>query len=164
MPSRRPDKVITHRIELGRYERERLDNMMMAYNFNKISSPMVAGMSDVSFMLTLGALLTIMFPSIVIPWGAKTTAEVVEAVEKGIKAEYEKGKETAKRWYEREKEEVLHQEPLAVRAERGTSLMGGVLNVIDTAMAVLTGRMPTPTFQREEEGEIQPQDPYSGGT
>lgn len=85
MPSRRPDRVVTHRIELGRYERERLDNMMMAYSFNKVSTPMVAGMSDLQFMLTLGALLTVMFPSIVIPWGAKTTAEVVEAIEKGIK-------------------------------------------------------------------------------
>jgi hypothetical protein len=57
MPRSKPKETIVHRIELGSWERTRLEGMADAYNFNKIATPTVAGLSDVSFVLLLGGLL-----------------------------------------------------------------------------------------------------------
>jgi hypothetical protein len=48
MPRRPPDEVITHRLELGQYERDRLDTLLLTNVFNKVSTPLVSLLSDVS--------------------------------------------------------------------------------------------------------------------
>jgi hypothetical protein len=91
MPIRPPDKVVTHRIELGRREREMAESVIAAYGFNQVTTPVVAGMSDVSFMVVLGSILTIFFPNIVIPTGVEQADEILNAILTGIKESGEPG-------------------------------------------------------------------------
>jgi len=59
MPKPKPDQVIRHEIVLGRSERELISDGLLAYQVNRISTPLVALISDVSAMsLILGALAT----------------------------------------------------------------------------------------------------------
>ena len=88
--------MITHRIELGSFERDRLEGLIAATTFNKVTTPIVAGMSDVSFMIALAGILVIWFPDIIIPSGAPTPNEVVDAIKTGIDTSIEKGKAAAK--------------------------------------------------------------------
>jgi hypothetical protein len=93
MPRAKSDRIVTHRIELGVKEREIADSMLAAYAFNRVSTPIVAGMSDVSFMIVLGGLLTLYFPEIVLPTGEAKMEEVVAAIDKGIKEGVERARE-----------------------------------------------------------------------
>ena len=78
-------KVIEHRITIGTKERQLVEELVNAQAFNKIAEPIVAGLSDVSFMLTVGAIMAIWFPSIVLPdIMDATTDKVVEAIDKGV--------------------------------------------------------------------------------
>ena len=81
MPRAKSDRIVTHRIELGVKEREIADSMLAAFAFNRVSTPIVAGMSDVSFMIVLGSLLTLYFPDIVLPTGEAKMEEVVAAID-----------------------------------------------------------------------------------
>lgn len=85
MPIRPPDQVITHRIELGKRDREILESVVAAYSFNRVTTPIVSGMSDVSFMVVLASLLSFAFPEIVIPRGIEQVDDVVDAIVNGIK-------------------------------------------------------------------------------
>ena len=59
IPKPKPDQVIRHEIVLGRSERELISDGLLAYQFNRVSTPLVALLSDVSAMgLILGALGT----------------------------------------------------------------------------------------------------------
>ena len=59
MPKPKPDQVIRHEIVLGRSERDLISDGITAYQFNRISTPLVALLSDVSAMgLILGGLAT----------------------------------------------------------------------------------------------------------
>jgi hypothetical protein len=79
-------KVIEHRVTLGTKERQLLGDWVNSNSFNKIAEPVVAGMSDVSFMLTVGAIIAIWFPNIVLPdFADATTDKVVKAIDKGLK-------------------------------------------------------------------------------
>jgi len=51
MPKPKPDEVVRHEIVLGRAERELLSQVSGAYTFNRISTPIVAGLSDASFVI-----------------------------------------------------------------------------------------------------------------
>jgi len=93
MPRAKSDRIVTHRIELGVKEREIADSMLAAFAFNRVSTPIVAGMSDVSFMIVLGSLLTLYFPDIVLPTGEAKMEEVVAAIDKGIKEGVERARE-----------------------------------------------------------------------
>ena len=93
MPRAKSDRIVTHRIELGVKEREIADSMLAAFVFNRVSTPIVAGMSDVSFMIVLGGLLTLYFPDIVLPTGEAKMEEVVAAIDKGIKEGVERARE-----------------------------------------------------------------------
>jgi len=93
MPRAKSDRIVTHRIELGVKEREIADSMLAAFAFNRVSTPIVAGMSDVSFMIVLGGLLTLYFPDIVLPTGEAKMEEVVAAIDKGIKEGVERARE-----------------------------------------------------------------------
>ena len=50
MPKPKPDQVIRHEIVLGRSERDLLDSALMAYGFNRVATPTVALLSDISAM------------------------------------------------------------------------------------------------------------------
>ena len=59
MPKPKPDQVIRHEIVLGRSERELISDGLLAYQVNRISTPLVALLSDVSAMgLIFGGLAT----------------------------------------------------------------------------------------------------------
>ena len=59
MPKPKPDQVIRHEIVLGRSERELISDGLLAYQVNRISTPLVALISDVSAMsLILGGIAT----------------------------------------------------------------------------------------------------------
>lgn len=53
----RPDKTIVHRIELQQKERELLEGALLAYTVNRVATPTVALLSDVSGMIALGGIL-----------------------------------------------------------------------------------------------------------
>ena len=50
MPKRKPDQVIRHEIVFGRSERELIEGALVAYQVNRIATPTVALLSDVSAM------------------------------------------------------------------------------------------------------------------
>ena len=59
MPKPKPDQVVRHEIVLGRSERELISDGLLAYQVNKISTPLVALLSDASAMgLILGGIAT----------------------------------------------------------------------------------------------------------
>ena len=57
MPRSKAEKTVIHRIELGSWERSRLEAGGDAWVFNRISTPVVAALSDVSFLFFVGGLL-----------------------------------------------------------------------------------------------------------
>lgn len=70
---------------LGRTEREMIESALGAYKFNKVADPVVKGMSDISFMLTLASILTVFFPNIVVSATMTSVEEIVRAIIVGIK-------------------------------------------------------------------------------
>ena len=67
MPRAKATDVVIHRIELGGREREMADTVIAAFAFNRVATPVVAGLSDVSFVITVGAILAIFYPDIILP-------------------------------------------------------------------------------------------------
>ncbi len=57
MPKLPPDQVIRHEVVLGRAEREIIRNTVESIQFKNYSSPIVAGLSDVTFTLTVASIL-----------------------------------------------------------------------------------------------------------
>tara|TARA_Y100001938_G_scaffold97801_1_gene133924 strand:+ start:427 stop:837 length:411 start_codon:yes stop_codon:yes gene_type:complete len=57
MPKPKPTEVIRHEIVLGRSERDLLEGALMAYGFNRVATPIVAGLSDISFTVTVAGIL-----------------------------------------------------------------------------------------------------------
>ena len=57
MPKKSPDQIHRHEIVLGRAEREIVRNTLESLQFKNYSTPIVAGLSDVTFTLTISALL-----------------------------------------------------------------------------------------------------------
>lgn len=55
MPRKPTEKVIEHRITLGTYERQIFSDAVTSYNFKNVSTPIVSALSDVSFVLLIGA-------------------------------------------------------------------------------------------------------------
>ena len=57
MPKPKPDQVVRHEVVLGRAEREMLRGVADSYQFNRYASPVVAGLSDLSFVAVVAAIL-----------------------------------------------------------------------------------------------------------
>ena len=57
MPKPKPDQVIRHEIVFGRSERELIESALVAYQVNKISTPLVALISDVSAMTLIFSII-----------------------------------------------------------------------------------------------------------
>ena len=59
IPKPKPDQVVRHEIVLGRSERELISDGLLAYQINRISTPLVALLSDASAMgLIFGGIAT----------------------------------------------------------------------------------------------------------
>ena len=59
LPKPKPDQVVRHEIVFGRAERELISDGLLAYQVNRISTPLVALLSDASAMgLILGGIAT----------------------------------------------------------------------------------------------------------
>jgi hypothetical protein len=85
-------KVVEHRITFGTKERDMIEGALAAFQFNRVATPVVAGMSDMSFMLVLGGLLAIYFPEIKLPTNPAGMQEIVEAIDSGIKEGVERAR------------------------------------------------------------------------
>mgnify|MGYP001330352292 CR=1 FL=1 len=85
MPRAKPTDVVIHRLELGGKEREMAEGVIAAYQFNRVASPIVAGMSDVSFLIAVGSILSFFYPNIIIPSTIDSIGEVTQAISDGIK-------------------------------------------------------------------------------
>ena len=53
MPKVPADNVVRHEIVLGKAERDLARQTLEAYQFNRFATPIVAGLSDVTFTLTV---------------------------------------------------------------------------------------------------------------
>jgi hypothetical protein len=85
MPRSKSDRIETVRIELGVKEREIADSLLAAYGFNRVATPIVELMKDVSGMVVLGGILAVIYPKISLPTGGEPTMEeVVDSIGNGI--------------------------------------------------------------------------------
>ena len=57
MPKPKPDQVIRHEIILGRVERDLVETATMAYTVNRVATPLVALLSDISAMTIILSLV-----------------------------------------------------------------------------------------------------------
>ena len=57
MPRKPSERIVTHRIELSPWERERFDTLVGGWTFNRISSPLVEFLSEPKAILALVGLL-----------------------------------------------------------------------------------------------------------
>jgi len=71
-------------------EREMVESALMGYNFNKVATPVVAGMSDISFMFVVAGIMSSIFPEIIIPKGIEQTDEIIDAIVQGIQQNRER--------------------------------------------------------------------------
>ena len=78
MPKPKPDQVIRFEVVLGSVEREIARDIRTAYGVNKISTPMVALLSDVSAMYIVATIVELFGKDI--PW-LPTVADVPEGLE-----------------------------------------------------------------------------------
>ena len=78
MPKPKPDQVVRHEIVLGRSERELISDGLLAYQVNRISTPLVALLSDASAMgLIFAGIGTYYgFKFDIIPGAAQSTADL----------------------------------------------------------------------------------------
>ena len=84
-----------------------LDGFLMAQNFNRVSTPIVAGLSDASCVLTVATLLAVFFPGIrdFLPDNPVDPKETLDGILNWLETEKEKvgdlvegGKDTAQWW------------------------------------------------------------------
>lgn len=123
------NKVVEHRITFGTKERDMLEGALAAFQFNRVANPLVAGMSDVSFMVVLGSVLAVFFPKIVIPTGKQGIEEVVEAIDRGIRESLEDRLEQRQEFDQAQNEAVLEAGASIFNVIRGL-LLGGAQRVI----------------------------------
>lgn len=93
MPKPKPDNIVRHEIVLGRSERELISDGLMAYQINRISTPLVALLSDASAMgLIFAGLGTYYgFKFDIIPNAAQSTADLYN----DFKLQYDAAKQAA---------------------------------------------------------------------
>ena len=80
MPRRIPDEVVLHRLELGTWERDRIDTLVGAEAFNKISTPVVTAINDNGTLLLIGGLLALLLPGW-IPADWKTQVHALNTID-----------------------------------------------------------------------------------
>jgi hypothetical protein len=77
-------KVVEHRITLGTKEREMVDRIVGSYQFNRVATPTVALMSDVTGMAVFAGILAVLVPKIH-DYLNLPGMDPVEAINQGIK-------------------------------------------------------------------------------
>jgi len=80
MPRRRPAEVVTHRLELGTWERDRINTLVGATSFNKVATPVVTAINDNGTLLLISGLLVLLLPGW-IPADWKIQIEGMETIE-----------------------------------------------------------------------------------
>ena len=80
MPKPKPDEIIRHEIVLGRTEREMMETVIAGITFNRVATPAVALLSDVS---ALSALILILEATGVIDLDRGIFGEVLDQLSAG---------------------------------------------------------------------------------
>ena len=83
MTKRKPDQVIEYRVSLQDKQSEQLDSMIAAYQINKIATPLVALLSDVSAMAIIAGILETLGVINIIP------DDIIKQIKEGIYEEFE---------------------------------------------------------------------------
>lgn len=92
MPKVKPDEVIRHEIVLGRTEREMFETIVAGITFNRIATPTVALLSDVS---ALSAIILILEATGVIDLDRGIFGEVLDKLSAGGYATYQELQDAA---------------------------------------------------------------------
>jgi len=82
MTKRKPDQVIEYRVSLQDKQSEQLDSMIAAYQVNKIATPLVALLSDVSAMAIIAGILETLGIINIIP------DDIIKQIKEGIYEEF----------------------------------------------------------------------------
>jgi len=82
MTKRKPDQVIEYRVSLQDKQSEQLDSMIAAYQINKIATPLVALLSDVSAMAIIAGILETLGIINIIP------DDIIKQIKEGIYEEF----------------------------------------------------------------------------
>ena len=83
MPKPKPDQTIRHEIVLSRPDRELLSDVVVAYQINKVATPLVSLLSDVSAMAIVAGLLETLGIINIIP------DDLIKQIKEGIYEEFE---------------------------------------------------------------------------
>jgi len=83
MTKREPDQVIEYRISLQDKLNEQVDSVIAAYQINKIGTPLVALLSDVSAMAIIAGILETLGIINIIP------DDIIKQIKEGIYEEFE---------------------------------------------------------------------------
>ena len=92
MPKVKPDEVIRHEIVLGRTEREMFETIVAGITFNRIATPTVALLSDVS---ALSAIILILEATGVIDLDRGIFGEILDKLSAGGYATYQELQDAA---------------------------------------------------------------------
>jgi len=82
MTKRKPDQVIEYRVSLQDKQSEQLDSMIAAYQINKVATPLVALLSDVSAMAIIAGILETLGIINIIP------DDIIKQIKEGIYEEF----------------------------------------------------------------------------
>ena len=61
-----------------------VESALAAFQFNRVATPVVAGMSDVSFMVVVAGILAVYFPGIILPGADSKMEDVIQAIYDGV--------------------------------------------------------------------------------
>ena len=81
MPRKPTTEVIEHRITLGGYERRIISDAVAGYNFKNVATPVVAGLSDISFLIFVGGIIGLFLDS-VLPNGWRSITQYLTSGER----------------------------------------------------------------------------------
>ena len=81
MPRKPTTEVIEHRITLGGYERRIISDAVAGYNFKNVATPVVAGLSDISFVIFVGGIIGLFLDS-VLPNGWRSITQYLSSSER----------------------------------------------------------------------------------
>ena len=93
MPRSKPTETVVHRIEMGTWERERVEGLLDSMKFKQVSQPLIEAMKDVAPWLVLVGLLNAMGWGIILPTVIKKGAEGVKEIIDAISIAYAERKE-----------------------------------------------------------------------
>ena len=93
MPRSKPSSTVVHRIEMGTWERDRVEGLLDSMKFKQVSQPLIEAMKDVAPWLVLVGLLNAMGWGIILPTAIKKGAEGVKEIIDAISIAYAERKE-----------------------------------------------------------------------